>query len=515
MMRPVRPLPLRMPFVVLAFLLASLFLLSLVFVPKPHVILIGWDGVSPELAGHLMSKGQLPNFNFLAERGTLNKLLTHNFTHTRLIWPIIYTGVGPDRNGIDVDIASRWEELQLTPEYRQVPALWEYVAYAGGWAMVITPYESYPAEKENHVLEISDIILDMPYISERPIDAYSSKKMMDYSIPRINWGLYNPWVENTLDFAISPVGFNKIFCEKYLDNLNTWDTKLSEKIKREVVATTTLAQQGGLLNCDLLLIYFVGTDLIQHEFNECYPMNSDALGKKHVDMTLRVYDAALGRIMDSSPPGSYFCVVSDHGFDMGPQPQVRFRVIDAGKKARLLAIKDEAVGASMGGKRFFDDIYVDGEDLIANINQKLTYDEQQSAINYLCEKPDIRPVGLGLDIDHGNSVNRELPLKYVGDAVPPVGICLMSGPDLKNMRRAKITSIYDVTPTLLYALDLDVAQDMDGKPNLCLFNPGYVSKHPIKLLSVMPARRKQKPATVLDNSWRLPELQGLGYTDSK
>jgi len=111
LLHPVKPRNLRIPFSIFVSSLVLCFILGLVFPPKPHLIFIGLDGVPPELLGYLMDEGTLPNISHLAQRGTFDKLITHKYTQTRLIWPIIYSGYSPAQNGISIDMVSNYAGL--------------------------------------------------------------------------------------------------------------------------------------------------------------------------------------------------------------------------------------------------------------------------------------------------------------------------------------------------------------------------------------------------------------------
>jgi len=518
MMQPVKPRALLIPFSIILIAFAVCFLLSVALPPKPHVILIGLDGVSPELLGYLTTTGKLPNISLLAECGVFDKLATHKFSQTRLVWPIIYSGFSPEHNGISVESAADWVKYALTPEMRKVPAIWEDVANAGGWAMVIVPYESYPAEQENHVMEVSDIILPIPDATGEPFDAYSSDRVREWSVPRVQWGLYDPWVQNSLDFVLKPVGFNHTFSSKAnydRDVFGTMLRDLTEKMRRELLSKTVLAQSGTLLDCDLTIVYFQGTDLIQHMYNDASPLRVNTLGSENVETAMRIYDAAIGRMMDAAPAGTTFCIVSDHGFDMDPTDHAIFQIKQYGGKSTLQSTIDKAQRATINGKRMFTDIDLVNDFLSVCLSDELTRNEKQSAINFLRQEPNLFPVGLGFADDHSSGIDLQLPDKYVDDAVPPVGIFLLSGPGTKQNKRLGVISIYDVAPTLLYALNLDVAAEMDGKVKLCGFKSNWVSRNPVKMIARFPPRKKVQNKTMQDNSRRLLELQGLGYTDIK
>jgi len=507
-----------MPCLIILLMLVCFFLLSLFFPPKPHLIFIGWDGVPPELIDYLTSKGTMPNTAFLLERGALDKLVTHKFTQTRLIWPIIYSGYSPEHNGVSIDLASDFEGVEITPEMRTVPALWEDVAAKGEWAMVIIPYESTPAERDNHVMEISDGIMLVEDLEHATADDFSSKAVQDWSLTRIKWGEYDPWVSHELDFALSPTGFNTVFGPKANDDSKFAQEiirRLTTKLRRELLGIAVLAQNSALLGNQLTLVYFEGTDIFQHMYNSGLPLSVNNIGNTKIKTEMRLYDAVLGRIMDAAPPGSYFCIVSDHGFDIEPNDHATFQIKQLRAKSTIGETVLKAETATINGKKLYANIDETESSLKVTLSNELSRREKQTAINFLRQEPNLSAAGLGFAEDHSSSINPESSLKYFEDAVPPVGIFLLSGPNIEDDSSMDLITIYDITPTLLYALGLEVAADMDGSPKLSLFNSGWVGKHQVKMIDHLPQRRTAQTKALQDNSERLLELQGLGYTDIK
>jgi hypothetical protein len=520
-MHPVKLRTLRAPFLISLCILVFCFLLSLSFPPKPHVILIGLDGVSPELLGQLMNSGKLPNTAELAQRGVFNKLLTHQFSYTEVVWPIIYTGYAPEHNGISIDSVCQHIETAITPDMREVPAIWESIAYNGGWSLVITPPDSYPAENVNHVMEISDCIFRDPFMGSNVSDAYSSDTVKQWSLVRLQWGMYDPWVTNTLNFVLQPVGFNKAFSSRISmlsqdpDKIRTLTDGIAWSFSHELLSTARLAQNGTLLNCDVMFVYFDGTDMVQHLYNDDLSLRVGSIGAKNVEAAMQIYDAVIGKIMDAAEPGTTFCIVSDHGFDMDPSDHVTFQYKQYGKRNTIEDTAAKARVATIKGKKLYTDIDVVNGYLLADLNDELTRKEKQTAVNFLRQQPNLYPIGLGLSDNHNSGIDYNLPNGYVEDSVPPPGIFVLSGPHTKENRRLGITTIYDVTPTLLYALNLDVPADMDGESKLNCFNRNWVNSNPLKMIARSPKRKKRAAANYWqDNSQRLLQLWGLGYIDN-
>ncbi len=78
----------------------------------PRVIVIGVDGMDPELTRSLMSEGRLRNFKRLAESGAFTSIQTTNPAQSPVAWSTISTGANPGEHGL-FDFIWRHEESYL------------------------------------------------------------------------------------------------------------------------------------------------------------------------------------------------------------------------------------------------------------------------------------------------------------------------------------------------------------------------------------------------------------------
>ncbi|MBJ6801948.1 alkaline phosphatase family protein [Geomonas propionica] len=63
-------------------------------------ILIGIDGMDPGIADAMLGRGELPNFERLAARGSYSRLATLNPPQSPVVWSSIATGLSPGQHGI-------------------------------------------------------------------------------------------------------------------------------------------------------------------------------------------------------------------------------------------------------------------------------------------------------------------------------------------------------------------------------------------------------------------------------
>jgi predicted AlkP superfamily phosphohydrolase/phosphomutase len=65
-----------------------------------RVVIVGFDGMDPELANHFMSEGKLPNLTRLRDHGTFRSLRTTCPAISPVAWSTFQTGVNPGKHNI-------------------------------------------------------------------------------------------------------------------------------------------------------------------------------------------------------------------------------------------------------------------------------------------------------------------------------------------------------------------------------------------------------------------------------
>jgi hypothetical protein len=119
--------------------------------------------------------------------------------------------------------------------------------------------------------------------------------------------------------------------------------------------------------------------------------------------------------------------------------------------------------------------------------------------------------------DHGFRENRDPKRATSSGWHRPEGILLAAGPGFRRGLVPTPGSMVDVTPTVLYALGLPVAEDMDGRPALDLFAEEFTDRHELgSIASYEPEvsrTREEAPITSPVDGEILARLRTLGYID--
>jgi len=97
---------------------------------------------------------------------------------------------------------------------------------------------------------------------------------------------------------------------------------------------------------------------------------------------------------------------------------------------------------------------------------------------------------------------------------PPDGVVYLYGAGIRRGVRLEGATLYDIAPTILYAMGQPAASDMDGTVLRAAFAPGYLRRFPVRTISSYEARpRDAGPdggSPEIDNEV-LRDLKTIGY----
>ena len=114
-----------------------------------RVIVLGLDGVDPQVVDLLLSEGKLPNFARLRQGGAYGPLESAKPLLSPIVWTTIATGKTPLEHGISHFVAvndKTGEQLPVTSQMRRVKAAWNILSEAGREVAVVGWWATGPAE---------------------------------------------------------------------------------------------------------------------------------------------------------------------------------------------------------------------------------------------------------------------------------------------------------------------------------------------------------------------------------
>ncbi|NQT90757.1 MAG: alkaline phosphatase family protein [Candidatus Omnitrophica bacterium] len=122
------------------------------------IIILGFDGLSPDIIEPMMDRGELPNFSHLKEAGSYRRLSTTNPPQSPVAWAGFATGKNPGKNGIYDFIVRNPKDYSLRLSTADIEggkarpvvktkSFWNYTSEAGVPTNIITCPVTFPADK--------------------------------------------------------------------------------------------------------------------------------------------------------------------------------------------------------------------------------------------------------------------------------------------------------------------------------------------------------------------------------
>ena len=250
------------------------------------VVVIGIDGMTPELLEPWIKKGYLKNFKKLQENGVYGRLKSTVPPFSAPSWVSIVSGCSPGKHSIYGFESTNSLDIKLiSSRDRKTPAYWNYFTDIGLKNIIVNVPVSYPPEKINGVM-----ITGLMTPSEESTYTYpkelkqrlTAKDLGEYKLEAI-------WLE---DFSRARLAKNQP--EKLLNLLNA---------QLESRANVTIKFMKSM-NWDFTMVVLRATDTAQHFlFHE----------PKYLLNCYQKVDELIGKIIETEPDATYY-IVSDHGF---------------------------------------------------------------------------------------------------------------------------------------------------------------------------------------------------------
>jgi predicted AlkP superfamily phosphohydrolase/phosphomutase len=392
------------------------------------VALIGIDAASWNLLLPWINQGELPHLRRLMEEGAWGVLRSRHPTRSPAIWTSVVTGKKRNRHGIyDFFREENGRRVPSASYHRQVKAIWNILSESKRKVWIIDWMTSYPPEKINGGMVTNLLENQAAPVYNQPDSVYPPelKPIIDSLAHRYRTRTVHPLTPASHDVQYAQLE------QKYLREL-------------EVV------EEIGLYGCgqawDLFALYTHSTDAVLHQFwkfmeprrfpDPIYGLTPENVGRfgatalRHFQRT----DQMLGRLLECVGKDTIVIVLSDHG------QQGRTHKPDS----------DAADGEPATSGHHHNDgiVIMKGPGVRKGV--------------VLAQKTVDTPL-----VEFGKLMNDKIAVLDVDRA-------------LRNLRVLDYLDILDITPTVLYLMGLQVADDMDGKVITQAIDGTYLAQNPIQ-----------------------------------
>jgi len=286
--------------------------------PKPRVLLIGWDAADWKVIQPLLAAGQMPNLARLMAGGVHGNLATLYPVLSPMLWTSIATGKRAYKHGIHGFTEPLPDGSGVRPVTllsRRTKAVWNILNQTGHRCVVVGWWPSHPAEPLNGVMVSNHFQPPMGKPGE---------------MPPLPAGIVYPasLAASLGELRVNPMElsgeFLRLFVPEYDEVDQAKDKRLhalakvvAETMSVHAAATEVLATQTW----DFAAIYYSGIDHFEHGFMRYHPprlpwvTEADFAIYQHVVANAyRYHDAMLGALLGMADENTTVILLSDHGF---------------------------------------------------------------------------------------------------------------------------------------------------------------------------------------------------------
>ncbi len=531
-------------------------------------VLLGLDGATFTVLDPLMERGVMPFLAGLTERGVRAPLRTVMPPLTPPAWTSLMTGKRPGQHGVfdffqKEDADSEYLHLATSQDVG-TPMIWSLASEADKRIVSLNFPLMFPPPPVNGSVVPGGW---MPWRQLRlgcyPPGLFDRLKRLPSFEPS----------EMALDMELEAKAIDGCPQEEYAD----WIRLHTRREERWFQILRHLLTEDG--PADLVGIMFDGTDKLQHlcwRFIDaaCRPAEPDAWEQEIIDLCedyFRGLDAKLEQIVAMSGADPTVVIASDHGF--GPTWDL-FYVNAWLEQAGYLAYKDAAADGEAATAVGFAEMTRHVFQLDWERTSAYAATPSSQGINVVRRRPDGSPVSrqrhaeLCAEIAAGlreiinpvtgrpvvldvltreeayagpyEALGPDLSLVLADGAAMSIlrsaeitrrrpqpcgnhqwqGVFIAAGPGIRAGERLRELSILDVAPTLLYALDVAIPQDMTGHLATAAFEPEALRARPPRSRASESASAAEPAGVDLDLELDAEEeqtivnrLKALGYVE--
>lgn len=286
------------------------------------LLLIGWDGADWQIIKPLLERGEMPALQSLIEQGVMGNLASMRPMISPMLWTTMATGKSPAQHGIHgFSEPSPHSESGVRPvssTSRRCKAFWNILTQAGIKNHVVSWFAGHPSEPINGVC-VSELFAKatqplsegwpIPIGSVHPVEV--SKQLGDLRVHPSDFSL------DDFKHFIPEI---KSYDAANDRNVRLMAIQLAECATNQAVTTWIMETQPW----EMVSVYFNTIDHLSHGFMYYHPPRMAHIPpplferyKSCIDMTYRLHDMMLSRLLKLAGDDTTVMLVSDHGYQTG------------------------------------------------------------------------------------------------------------------------------------------------------------------------------------------------------
>jgi tetratricopeptide (TPR) repeat protein len=300
-----------------------------------RVLLLGWDAADWQFLLPMIERGEMPTLQRLMARGVSGNIATLNPIISPILWNSIASGKRADKHDIlgFMEPDGHGSVRPVSSTSRKCKALWNILSQNGLRSCVVGWFASYPAEKVRGVVITDRFQRTHGEIAESfPLDEKSVHPV--------------DLAETLGELRVHHGDVTGEQAAMFVPRIAEIDHATSEypaALAKLISECATIHNAGTYLaDCeewDLLAVYYDAVDHFGHGFMEFNPPKMDHVSERDfglyqqvMNSVYRWHDLMLKRYLELVGPETTVIVMSDHGFQSGPNRPRIFVDPETGRK---------------------------------------------------------------------------------------------------------------------------------------------------------------------------------------
>jgi predicted AlkP superfamily phosphohydrolase/phosphomutase len=512
-----------------------------------QLLVVVIDGASWDVAQPMLDSGRLPNLARAIEVGSSGTLRSVPPMFSPTIYTSIASGKVADKHGV------RGPE-DHSSDAVLVRRVWDILGEELGWDYgVVEWHATCPPEASPHGFMVpgwlsathETVPPELTFLTKlRATGRAGRASGVSYVGLAMAAARHGARISTLLEMAL--IAVDRRFGNEPLPVMNIRQHRALVRI-----ITGVTRRQIQKRRVQMLAIAYASTDAVSHRFWRYHepeafrgvdPESVRRYGSA-IEDTYAAVDEQLGPLMECLAPDGLLIILSDHGFEAVQQVYAEVRVLRTDALLGLVGIgrdevtyvkqgpqvfvravaTDEAEGARTRERlaRACSSVVVSGSGLPAFAVEEV--DRPGTGDDYVRVAPTedlIKAAMSGGEVVAGDGAKLQaaaLLTVFANTGWHALdGIIVMAGGPFKQGVRIEDASVLDVTPTILTALGLPFARDMDGTVIVDALTDSFLAAHPVTTVGTYESQgvrsRDSSPDGELPAEVR-ERLRALGYVD--
>ncbi|MCK4245347.1 MAG: alkaline phosphatase family protein [Candidatus Omnitrophica bacterium] len=504
---------------------------------RTKILIIGIDGATWDIINPLIEEGKAPNFKKLKNKGAWARIESIDPPLTPIVWTSIASGKMKEKHGI-LDFFG-------TSCNVRVKRIWD-ILEKHGYSIGLHEYPvTWPPRECNGFIipdffarDASTFPQELSFIKELAIGkknerSFGMRKYLLFLYKTYRYGLQLGTLWKVL----------KYFIRRRMSTFSPRDDFHKSRMLKLYLYSDIFINLYRRYQPDFAVTYFNQPDALGHRFWKYMdpegfanipPKEIKKYGKVIKEAYMAI-DKEIGRLLQYTSRHTLIAVVSDHGFrktttnPYGKSLRIRLEAL-----MEALNFPGDVVGVNVHISSYFRS---QKHKTAERATSKEELIEKLKGVQFTKDGQKIYEIvsrGEWIIVDTISTVDipPQTPLRgtcyrygdFIEDRLGDIsgdhdkfGIFLISGEKIRKNFEIQNASVLDVTPTILAAIELPVAEDMDGRILLDIFEPDWLKRKKPQFIETyeergqiqLHARKEESAEEGLEDL--KDELRALGY----